>query len=65
MRRYTLVIPEEMWDEIERISKEKHQQVITTIKSALKLYLMLKNARGYRLFILKNDGTEREILLLD
>lgn len=65
-KRYTLVIPQSMYDEVEQIAEERHTTVIDLLRKFIKLGILavnLEDIPGAALVIREGD-TEKEIMML-
>ena len=66
LRRYNLVLPEELFDEIKKIADKRQTTVVEIIRKFMKLGLLavqVEETPGSALLIREND-VEREIILL-
>jgi len=66
LRRYNLVLPEELFDEIKRVADKQQTTVVEIIRKFMKLGLLavqVEETPGSALLIRENN-VEREIILL-
>lgn len=66
MKKYQIVVPESLFEEIEKIAGSRQTTVIDIIRRFLKLGILTAKIEGTPnagLFI-REDGSEREIILL-
>ena len=66
MKKYQIVVPESLFEEIEKVADSRQTTVIDIIRRFLKLGLLtakIENTADARLFIREGDS-EREIILL-
>ena len=66
MKKYQIVVPETLFEEIEKIADSRQTTVIDIIRRFLKLGILTAKIEGTPnsgLFI-REDGSEREIILL-
>ncbi len=66
MKRYTLVLPKELFDEVQRVADARHTTVVDMLRRFIKLGLLsvqLEEAPDAALLIREGES-EREILLL-
>ena len=65
-KRYNLVLPEELFDEIQRVADKQQTTVVEIIRKFMKLGLLavqVEETPGSALLI-REKGVEREIILL-
>jgi hypothetical protein len=66
LRRYSLVLPEELYCEVEQLARERHTSVVELLRRFIKLGLLavqIENSPGKALLIREGDK-ERQLLLL-
>lgn len=66
MKRYNLVIPDELFNEVQELADEKHTTVVELFRRFIKLGLLAaqtENSPEVSLLIREGD-TEREIIML-
>lgn len=65
-KRYVLVLPQELYDEVEAIANREQVAVVTLLRKFIKLGLIAINLEDdpNSSLVIREDGTEREIILL-
>ena len=64
MRRYSLQIPTELFDQVQSLADEQQTTVVDLLRRFIKLGLMAAKAGENTQFIVRTDGVDREIVLL-
>lgn len=62
MKRYNLVIPEILFNEVQELATQEHTTVVDLLRRFIKLGLIA--ARPNVVLIMREEGKEREVLLL-
>lgn len=66
MKRYNLVLPQELYDKIKEIADKRHSSVLEVIKHLLIIGLTVTQAKDKgAIFIIREGDREREILILE
>lgn len=65
-KRYVLVLPQEQYDEVEAIANREQVAVVTLLRKFIKLGLIAINLEDdpNSSLVIREDGTEKEIILL-
>jgi hypothetical protein len=65
-KRYNLVLPEELYQEVQRLAEQRHTTVLELLRRFVKLGLLVAKAEESpdMAFILREGDKERELLLL-
>lgn len=65
-KRYSLVLPQELYDEVEAIADRQHSSVVEIIRRFIRLGLIANeiSKRDNSKLIIREDGVDREILLV-
>jgi hypothetical protein len=65
-KRYNLVLPEEVYQEVQRLAEQRHTTVLELLRRFVKLGLLVAKAEESpdMAFILREGDQERELLLL-
>lgn len=66
LKRYNLVLPETLFDELQKLAEERHTTVVELLRRFIKLGLLtiqLEETPGAALLIREGD-TEREVVFL-
>lgn len=63
-RRYNLVLPAELYDEVQRVAEEHHTTVLDFMRKAIKLTLLVMRdeRNGAELILRRKDGDTRILL---
>ena len=66
MARYNLVLPETLYQKVQRIAQERHSPVVEVLRKFIKLGLLVEQAlkEPDTHFIMRTATTERELVLL-
>jgi hypothetical protein len=63
IKRYNLAIPEGLYKQVETIAKTNKMSVVDILKRFIKLGLLVEASPNAQ-FLIREDDTEREIILL-
>ena len=65
VKRYNMIIPEDLYNEVERLAEEKHTSMIELFRNFIKFGLVVNrlNDEGAELIIRKN-GEDKHIVLM-
>lgn len=65
-KRYNLVLPEELYQEVQSLAEQRHTTVLELLRRFVKLGLLVAKAEESpdMAFILREGDKERELLLL-
>ncbi len=65
-KRYNLVLPQELYDEVQRIAAERHSTVVEVLRQFIRLGLLVAQAEqsADAAFVYRQGGKEREIMLV-
>ena len=65
-RRYNLVIPEDLYDQIQEIADTHAEPMVSTLKRFIKLGLLVESLRNNPdvKFLIREGDTEREVLIV-
>lgn len=65
-KRYTLVIPQGMYDEVEQIAEQRHATVIDLLRKFIKLGILAVNLEDdpNAALVIREGDTEKEIMML-
>lgn len=64
-KRYSLVLPIDIWDELEKVAAENGTTIIELIRRYLKLGLLVSQAeKKHQALLLRDDDKREEIRLL-
>jgi hypothetical protein len=65
-KRYTLVLPTELYNEVQRVADAKHTTVVDIIRRFIKLGLLLVQVEGTpdAALLIREGDSEKQIVLL-
>lgn len=63
-RRYSLVIPVDLFNELESLANDQKTTIVEILRKFIKLGLMVVRADESTKFIVRTDGVDREVVLL-
>jgi hypothetical protein len=66
LKHYNLVMPEELFDEVQRLCEKKQTTAAEMFRKFIKLGLLVAKAEEApgTAFLIREDGTERQVILL-
>jgi hypothetical protein len=65
-KRYSLVLPRDLYDEIEKLAQSRHTTVVDVMRRFLKLGLLVARAEASpdAALVIREGDTEREVIFL-
>lgn len=65
-KRFNLVLPQEVFDEVQQIAAARHSTVVEVLRQFIRLGLLVAQAeqRDDAAFVYRQDGQERRIMLI-
>jgi hypothetical protein len=63
VKRYSLVLPEELYEKLRTTAEKHHMTVLDLLKRFIKLGLLMESSPGASL-VLRENGKEQKILVL-
>lgn len=65
MKRYNLVLPDDLYDYVERLATTRHESVATTLRKLIKMGLIvLGGDPDTRVYIQHDDDPPREVIVI-
>ena len=66
MKRYNLVLPEELFNEIQKIADDRHTTIVEILRKFIKVGLLVVQAEETpsSALLIREGDTEREIILV-
>ena len=66
IKRYSLALPEELFNELQRVADEKQTSIVEVLRKYIKVGLLLESIENSpdSTLLIREGGTERQIILI-